>query len=93
MAVQGYGGEATILLPVRAVNTPRQCTIAGMDKITLKVRDHRKAAGLTQEQLAELADITQGMLAHIEAGRRTPSLHVLHRIAVALKVPAGDLIK
>ena len=85
-------GGVTILLAVRLVNTPRHDKLHAMDKITLKVRACRLAAGLTQEQLAERADISQGMVAHIEAGRRTPSLEVLHRIARALGVQAGELL-
>lgn len=44
----------------------------------------RKKAGLTQEQMARLIGIDRGFYAHIEKGRRTPSLPVALRIAQIL---------
>lgn len=52
----------------------------------------RTTARLTQEQLAERADIGASYLARIEIGTRRPTLDVLGRIADALGVPLHRLI-
>jgi transcriptional regulator with XRE-family HTH domain len=46
---------------------------------------------LTQEQVAELADMDRAYYAGVEAGLRNPSFRQLLRIARALKVPLADL--
>lgn len=47
----------------------------------------RKWRGLTQSELAEKADLTQGFLSDLEARRRTPSAETASRLAEALAVP------
>jgi len=49
-----------------------------------QVRLLRVAAGLTQEELAVRTGSTQPAVAHLEAGRRTPTLATLEKIANAL---------
>lgn len=56
------------------------------------IRSHRKNAGLTQEKLAELADLNPKYLGEIERAENTISLSALVRIAKALKVRVGDLV-
>lgn len=58
-----------------------------------RVADIRRKRGLTQEQLAELADITTLSLSYIEQGRRWPRLATIHRLADCLKVPISELFK
>lgn len=52
-----------------------------------RVRELRKERGLTQEQLAELADLHATYLGLIEIGKKLPSLHSLIKVSKALKVP------
>ncbi len=52
----------------------------------------RKAAGLTQEGMAEYTEIGASYIARIETGTRRPSLDVLCEIAEALDVPLWKLI-
>jgi transcriptional regulator with XRE-family HTH domain len=47
----------------------------------------RTAYGLTQAALAERLSIGTSQLSLIEAGKRQPSIGVLHEIALALNVP------
>lgn len=54
------------------------------------LKAQRKAAGLTQEQLAESAIMTRTHIAHIEAGRRTPSREDAQRLDRALNT--GDVL-
>jgi transcriptional regulator with XRE-family HTH domain len=57
-----------------------------------RVRELRKARGLSQERLAELADIHENHVRRIEAGTANPSYLVLVRIGKALGVRPGELI-
>lgn len=57
------------------------------------VRKHRKARFLTQEQLAERADLAPKMISLIERRQRNPSLNVADSIARGLSVPCWRLIK
>jgi len=49
-----------------------------------RVRMLRIAAGLTQCELANRTGSTQPAVAHLEAGRRTPTLPTLEKLARAL---------
>jgi transcriptional regulator with XRE-family HTH domain len=53
----------------------------------------RKGQGLSQEQLAEAAGVSQQYLSGIERGSRNPTLIILKRLADALKVDIGTLIQ
>jgi len=54
----------------------------------------REKQGLTQEQLAKKARITQAYVASLETGvRPNPSLPVLRKLAKALKVQPAKLIE
>ena len=57
------------------------------------VRRLRTAAGLSQQALAETADVSRRMLVGIESGDANVSLNTLDRIAEALQVSFADLVK
>jgi len=57
------------------------------------VRQARREAGLTQNQLAERAQIDQGYLARIERGLKWPSLETLYRLAEAVGLPASSFLE
>lgn len=63
------------------------------DVVGTNVRRSRQKAKLTQEQLALEAKIDLTYVGGIERGRRNPSVLVLARIAAALGVEPGDLLK
>jgi len=46
---------------------------------------YRKRLGISQEKLAEMADITDNYVALIETGKRFPSVNMLERIAKVLQ--------
>jgi DNA-binding XRE family transcriptional regulator len=57
------------------------------------LRKHRKEHNITQEVLAEKADVASKMVSLIERGERNPSLNLADSIAQSLGVPLSDLIK
>ena len=52
------------------------------------VRHHRRALGLTQESLAEKAEISIEMMGRLERGEASPSFDTVESVARALGVPA-----
>lgn len=56
------------------------------------VRKLRKAAGLSQEALADLTKIHRTYIGGIERGERNPTLLMIYRIAEALGTPASTLL-
>ena len=57
-----------------------------------KIRELRKAQGLTQEELAQKIGIKRGTLAQYETGKRSPKRETLERFAKALNVQWYDVI-
>ena len=51
-----------------------------------RIRTERKRQNLTQENLAEMAEISDSFMGHIERGGRTLSLETLVRLANALNM-------
>ena len=57
-----------------------------------KIRELRKARGLNQDQLAELASLNRVTIAKYESGRVEPGAQALARIADALDVSTDVLL-
>jgi transcriptional regulator with XRE-family HTH domain len=62
-------------------------------RLVVKIKQLRKAKGLTQEALADKADLSLGYIARLEIGRHDPSLSTLIKIAKALRVKVGELLE
>ena len=58
-----------------------------------RVRQQRKLAQMTQEQLAEKAGISFAFVGHIERGTRKASLDTVVKLANALKVSPNILLQ
>jgi transcriptional regulator with XRE-family HTH domain len=56
------------------------------------VRKHRQAIGLSQEKLAELADLHRTYIADIERGTRNIGLINIVHLAEALRIAPGKLL-
>jgi transcriptional regulator with XRE-family HTH domain len=56
------------------------------------IRRHRQRARLTQETLAEKAELSVVFISEIECGKKTISVDSLHRIARALKTRLARLV-
>lgn len=63
------------------------------EKFGLRIRELRKKQGLTQEKLAELAEIDYSYLNLIESGKKNPSLKRIGKLARVLKVSLSELFK
>lgn len=57
-----------------------------------EIRDLRRKRGLTQEQLAELADLSTPYVSHLERGTKKLSLAVLVRLSESLGVTVDRLL-
>lgn len=67
-----------------------------MDLVQLlgqNVRAHRKARGMSQEQLALDAGMKRAYLSDLERGTRNPSIRALERLALALGVEPAELVR
>ena len=60
-------------------------------KLGLKIKELRKLKGLSQEKLANLAEIDRTYLPTIEKGERNVSIEVIEKLAKALDVKIKDL--
>ncbi len=56
------------------------------------LKTRREELGLTQQQVAEAAEITQAQYSRIEAGKSSPTLATLARIASALRISPDALL-
>ena len=61
-------------------------------RLGARLRQLRKAAGLTQAELARRTGIHRPNIARVEAGRHTPSLETLARLASAIGVPTTAVL-
>lgn len=61
-------------------------------KIGKRIRAERKKLSLTQEQLAEKADMNASHLSHIETGQTKLSLPTIVMIANALNISVDELL-
>ena len=72
------------------MNAPTRHQVAETFGIVL--RTARDAAGLSQEQLAEAADVDRTYPSLLERGLRQPTLYVILRLAAAAGMEPGWLV-
>ena len=63
-----------------------------MENIGKTIRHYRKAANLTQSQLASASNISLMSIRRYETNQRTPDITQLQQIANGLKIPLADLL-
>jgi DNA-binding XRE family transcriptional regulator len=89
--------EKIVVAPGAPRSNPEQATkrwLEGMSrhlKATFQtgLRKRREELGLTQQQLADIADLTVTAVAMIERGERAPNLDTAARLCWALDAAAG----
>ncbi|NCT99676.1 MAG: helix-turn-helix transcriptional regulator [Comamonadaceae bacterium] len=57
------------------------------------LRAYREERGLTQERLAEAADLHTNYVSSVERGERNLSLHNIARLAYALEIDVSALVR
>jgi transcriptional regulator with XRE-family HTH domain len=57
-----------------------------------RLRELRQSRDLTQEALAEAADLSGNYISDLELGLKVPSLTIIVRLSQALDVAAADLL-
>ena len=62
------------------------------EMVAKNIRKHRERRNLTQIELAAKLDVTQAYVAHLENGRKVPSLDMLERLGAALRIPPAKLL-
>jgi DNA-binding XRE family transcriptional regulator len=94
-----FSVEAAELTPGRAATNGNHtssipATLGDVDGVRLgqRLRQLRLSAGLTQAELARRTGIHRPNIARVEAGRHTPSLETLARLAAAIGVPTTRVL-
>lgn len=59
----------------------------------LVVKQMRKVRGLSQEALADEAELDRTFISQLETGAKQPSLTTIFRLAAALQTDASDLLR
>lgn len=62
-------------------------------RIEIKIREIRENKGISLSRLSEMTHISKSHLSNIEREEKEPSISVLIRIALALKVDEKELYK
>lgn len=82
---RGVGGEPSPATP------PARAHVVPLALWALCVREARRHAGLSQDELAQAAAVTQQTISKIEAGKVCPTDGVKVRLAIALGISPGAL--
>jgi len=57
------------------------------------VREARRRAGMSQEQLAFEAEMKRSYVSDLERGTRNPSIKAVARLAAALRISPSELLR
>lgn len=82
--------------PIKLVKVPEPEDVSEklgkwLTYISGKIREARKAAGMSQAELAEKAGLTQSHVSRLENGDHSPSHQTVKKIADALGIPHREL--
>ena len=64
-----------------------------MTQVGTRLRDLRKQNGLTQQEVADRAELTKGFISQLEQGQVTPSLVTLFDLIECLGTTPADFFK
>lgn len=70
---------------------PKSLHSAGLPSLSVRLRHARKVAGLTLKQVAEAAGCSESLISKLENDTASPSLAMLHRLAIALGSNVSEL--
>ncbi len=60
--------------------------------IGTNIKQQRRKADMTQEQLADVVGVLRTSITNIEAGRQKPPLHLLYELCIALGVEVETIL-
>ena len=63
-----------------------------LEQFSMVLRQLREERGLSQEQLAERADLNRSYLGEVERGRAVPSIVTVSKLAGALEIRLSSMI-
>ncbi|MCL4630005.1 helix-turn-helix domain-containing protein [Burkholderia multivorans] len=78
--------------PLKGPN-PHQRLVSLRDVLAFNVRAARVRLGLSQEQLGFAADLDRTFVSQVERARINVSIDNIERLALALQVPAQELLR
>lgn len=82
-----------LLAPAKRKPKPRNAAPNGRgSEIGRKIRDARRAIGMTQLELATATGIRRPNVARLERGGNTPTIETLQRVAGALGLSVASLV-
>jgi transcriptional regulator with XRE-family HTH domain len=98
--VSKEGSTAAAASTVRKPRSARPTVEAGDDagaaelgrRVADNLRERRRVAHLSLDELAKLSGVSRAALSQIETCKTNPSLSVLWKVAVGLKIPFAELI-
>ena len=61
-------------------------------QINEKIKELRKRAGLTQQELAKKSNLGISSIQRYESGERSPNVEALEKIAMGLNIDVRDLL-
>lgn len=64
-----------------------------VETLVINLKQIRKEAHLTQEELANCVGVRRETISQLESGKGNPSLLTVLKVAKVLKVPVDDLFK
>src|SRR5205085_6452797 len=64
-----------------------------MSLVASRIRARREERRLSLDRLADLSQVSKGLLVHIENGRANPSIATLCKVAAALGASVADLVQ
>jgi len=68
-------------------------TLTIQELFIINLKAYRKLRCISQTQLADLCDSSVGYIGEIETGKRFPSVNMIERLAIALKIESWHLFK
>ena len=65
--------------------------LKGVKSLKNRIREYRQLRGMTQQELAELVDVSSRTIISLEKGQYNPSLKLAYRISLVFETTVEDL--
>jgi DNA-binding XRE family transcriptional regulator len=78
-------------VPLAMIETPGDDLKKWVEYVGAKIKEKRKVAGLSQQELERKSGLPQSHISRLENGQHSPSFATLEKIAQALGIPVTEL--